>query len=202
MSGGVRAWLLLTNSTMMIGWARVLRILYRKFALIQDPTQPVCLQELTPDLILALMLSFLEFFNAMVGVTRSKPQQVLLFSMIRAGVELLAAPMLNCSAWQHLLTVTCWSLGDTIRFGCFVLDNLVPGGRVAKAVRYTVGPILFPIGATGEMLMVMAIAADGRPYLYLAAALWPLGFYPLMKQLLKQRRKFFQGPKEKKVKAV
>jgi len=44
---------------------------------------------------------------------------------------------------------------------------------------------------TGEMLMVMKLAADGRPLVYLAASMWPAGFYPLIKQLLKQRKKHF-----------
>lgn len=193
----LRAWLLLSNTTMMMGWARVLRLIYRNFDAIQDERQSICLVTMTPDLILALMLSFLEFFNAMAGITRSKPHQVLLFALIRTSVELLAAPLMPCSAWQHILTVTCWSIGDTIRFGCFVLDSLVPEGRVAKLVRYTIGPILFPIGAAGEMLMILKLAVEGRPYLYVAAALWPVGFYPLMKQLLKQRKKYLRQLKEK-----
>ncbi|KAL3910318.1 MAG: hypothetical protein SGILL_007740, partial [Bacillariaceae sp.] len=75
---------------------------------------------------------------------------------------------------------------------------------VAKTVRFILGPILFPIGAFGEMMMVVAAARDGRPKAYIAAALWPVFFYPMMKQLLKQRRKHFQSaePKKKVIKAV
>jgi Protein tyrosine phosphatase-like protein, PTPLA len=198
----IRAWLLVTNFSMMMAWARVLRILYRKFEAVQDPDQNVCIEQMAPDLYIALYASFLEVFNAVMGMTGSKPVHVMLFSSIRFGVEMVVAPMLpSCSAWQHLLTVACWSFGDTIRFGCFVLDVMVPGGRVAKSVRYTVGPVLFPIGMLGEMSMVLTAAYDGRPWLYVAAALWPLGFYPLMKQLLRQRRKFFSENK-KTVKAV
>jgi hypothetical protein len=40
--------------------------------------------------------------------------------------------------------------------------------------------------------MVLLAAKDGRPGLYVAASLWPLFFYPLMKQLLKQRAKHFK----------
>jgi hypothetical protein len=160
------------------------------------PTSPICEERLTPALSLALYLSFLELFNALVGVTKSKPHQVLLFSIVRFGVEMLAAPLLPCGSWQHLLTVFCWSSGDTVRFFCFAWDNLVPGGRMAKAVRYTVGPLLFPFGALGEMLMVIAAAQDGRPKMYIAALLWPAGFYPLFTQLLKQRKKFFARSKE------
>jgi hypothetical protein len=154
---------------------------------------------------MATVIGFLELFNAMMGNTRSNPRQVLLFCIIRAGVEHLVAPMLaSCSQWQHLLTVFMWSLGDTIRFGCFLLDVLVPGARFAKTVRYNTGPLLFPLGALGEMLMVINLARhSGVRTLYLVAVLWPLGFYPLMKQLLKQRRKFFQATeKEKSIKSV
>jgi hypothetical protein len=150
--------------------------------------------KLTPDARMATVIGFLELFNAMLGATRSNPLQVLLFCTVRAGVEHLVASMLaSCSEWQHLLTVFMWSLGDTIRFGCFLLDVLVPGARVAKTIRYTFGPLLFPLGALAEMLMVIKLAQRSGPkILYLVAMLWPVGFYPLMKQLLKQRRKFFQ----------
>lgn len=205
-SGGFgRSWLLLTNATMMIGWARTLRVVFRNYNVlttVADST--ICVGMLTEFTKLAVILSFLEVGNAGMGFTRSKPHQVLLFAVVRAGVELLVAPMLPCGSWQHLLTVTCWALGDTVRFGCFVVDNLVPGGSLAKSVRYTAGPLLFPIGAGGEMMMVIAAAADGRPYLFAAAALWPIFFYPLMKQLLKQRKKHFAKQKTpvKRVKAV
>jgi hypothetical protein len=210
-SGGFnRAWLLMTNATMMIAWARALRVMYRNsdslLASSADGTSSdVCQGILTDYTKLALIISFFEVTNAGMGFTRSKANFTLLFAVIRIGVELLVAPLIPCNSWQHLLTVFCWSLGDTVRFGCFVLDQLVPGGTLAKSVRYTVGPMLFPFGAGGEMLMVVAAAADGRPLLYLAAALWPVGFYPLWKQLLRQRRKHFakQLPKkEQEMKSV
>ena len=89
-----------------------------------------------------------------------------------------------------------------IRFGCFALDAacIVLGyGSVPwmKSIRYSVGPVLFPLGAGGEMAMVLSIAMEtGRWYVYVAASLWPLGFYPLMKTLLKQRRRHFQKLRE------
>jgi hypothetical protein len=194
----------MTNATMMLAWARTLRVIFRNFHGIVNNDSDICLGILADYTKLALVISFFEVTNAGMGFTRSKAHQVLLFAVIRAGVELLVAPLLPCGGWQHMLTVTCWSLGDTIRFSCFVLDHLVPGGTLAKSVRYTVGPMIFPFGAAGEMLMVVAAAADGRPLMYLAAALWPAGFYPLMKQLLKQRKKHFanKNKKEKQIKAV
>jgi hypothetical protein len=211
-SGGfARSWLLMTNATMMIAWARTLRVLYRNWdtlvssSSLDGTTSDVCLGILADYTKLALVVSFFEVTNAGMGFTRSKAHFVLLFAIIRIGVELLVAPLLPCNGWQHMLTVFCWSLGDTVRFACFVLDHLVPGGTLAKSVRYTVGPLLFPFGAAGEMLMVVAAAADGRPLLYLAALLWPAGFYPLWKQLLRQRRKHFAKQltkKEKEIKSV
>jgi hypothetical protein len=201
--GFARSWLLMTNATMMIAWARTLRVLYRNFdSIVDGSSSDVCLGILTDYTKLALIISFFEVTNAGMGFTRSKAHFVLLFAVIRIGVELLVAPLLPCNCWQHMLTVFCWSLGDTVRFGCFVLDHLVPGGTLAKSVRYTVGPLLFPFGAGGEMLMVVAAAANGRPLLYLAAALWPAGFYPLMKQLLRQRRKHFAKQTQKKEKEI
>jgi hypothetical protein len=117
--------------------------------------------------------------------------------IVRTGVEVLVTPLITCGAWQHLATALFWSFGDTIRFGCFAVDEAFPqAGTHAKSVRYTVGPMLFPLGAAGEMLMVLRAAMDGRPLLYIAAALWPLGFYPLMKQLRRQRKKHFQKMSE------
>jgi hypothetical protein len=195
-TGLSRSWLLVSNAAMMIGWAKVLKLLFRNWRSVHDPLSPVGLDLLTPAVVQALSISFLEVFNSLVGVTRSKPLQVLLFAVVRFGVQVIVAPLLPCTAWQHLLTVFCWSLGDTIRFACFVLDNLVPKGHIAKAVRYTVGPMVFPFGATGEMLMVLAVARNDRPLFYLAALLWPAGFYPLFVQLLAQRRKFFESWKQ------
>jgi Protein tyrosine phosphatase-like protein, PTPLA len=120
-------------------------------------------------------------------------------------VEKLVAPLIPCSSWQHLITVFSWSLGDTIRFGTFALNTASPSWQFTKSIRFTVGPILFPIGALGEMMMVVAAAHDGRPKAYIAAALWPVFFYPMMKQLLKQRRKHFESIQEgrkKQIKAV
>ncbi len=101
-----------------------------------------------------------------------------------------------------------WSLDGIIRFGCFALDAFLillgyGHGSVPfiKTVRYSVGPILFPLGAGGEMLMVLTIAVKtGRWSIYFAASLWPLGFYPLMKTLLKQRKRHFQRLRDEKEK--
>lgn len=198
--------MVLTNGAMMFTWATAARLIFRKHALILDPESDVCEAELMPAVLMALCFSFAETFNAAFGITNSKPAFTLLFSVVRFGVEVLAAPLLpSCSAWQHILTVASWAVGDMIRFGCFLLDTLVPGGRVAKRIRYSVGPILFPIGAAGETLMIIAAASDGRPWMYVLVPLWGGGFYPLFKQLLRQRRKFFaslSADKKKEVKAV
>lgn len=203
-SGFSRSWMLMSNFVMFFSWASVLRIFYRQFHALQDDSLAVCADKLLPALATAVVASFLEFFNASAGLTRSNPLFVLLFAVVRASVELLAAPLLpTCSHPIHLFTAFCWSLGDTIRFGCFLLDILVPNARLAKMIRYTVGPILFPFGAAGEMLLVGSVAYyRGWKALYVVAALWPAGFYPLMKQLLRQRRKFFATKEGAKIKAV
>jgi very-long-chain (3R)-3-hydroxyacyl-CoA dehydratase len=199
----VRLWLIASNCAVMMGWVRVLvNVLWTTAT--DDPSSHSCEVGLTRALRMALLLSFVEVWNALVGVTRSKPLQVLLFAMVRFGVEHWVAPLQShCAAWPHLLTVACWSLGDSIRFGCFAMDNMVSGGSVwAKSVRYTIGPILFPVGFAGEMLMVLAAAPSrstptARYAMYGAAILWPVGFYPLYTQLLRQRRKFLSSLRTK-----
>eukprot|EP00934_Nitzschia_sp_Nitz4_P005236 Nitzschia sp. Nitz4//scaffold4_size323378//5457//6077//NITZ4_000603-RA/size323378-processed-gene-0.317-mRNA-1//-1//CDS//3329553228//5226//frame0 len=192
-----QVWLTLSNFLTSAAWSRVaFVVLSSGFAKLSEEDSTVCSETLQNAVRTALVISFVEVFNCVVGFTRSPLAAVLLFSSVRAGVEFLLAPLIPCGSWQHLLTVLMWGLGDTIRFGCFAFDTAFPGVRMAKSIRFTVGPILFPIGASGEMLMVLLAAWNGRPILYLAAALWPVGFYPMMQQLLKQRRKHFQ-PKDK-----
>ena len=207
-STALRLWRIGTNAAMMLGWMRVLLFLLSVFG---KPTVRLCNGEFTPLVKLALIISFLEVFNAATGITRSKPQQALLFAVVRFGVEFLVAPVLSTcpSAWSHLLTVFCWSLGDTIRFGCFFLDSLsIDGSRWAKYIRYSVGPILFPLGTLGEMLMVLTWARQTHHAIYslalyvAALGLWPLGFYSLFTQLLRQRRKFLQSASSGKKKVL
>jgi very-long-chain (3R)-3-hydroxyacyl-CoA dehydratase len=204
MKDTVRIWQIFTNALMALGWLRVLVFFVWTFLGRREVTfQPPCNDEFVPMLHLALMISFLEVFNSVTGVTRSKPAQALLFAVIRFGVETVVAPVLpTCpSAWSHVFTVLCWSLGDSVRFGCFFFDSLnADGSRLAKYLRYLVGPVLFPLGTLGEMIMVLTWARQTFSTnvvhslaLYIAAlCLWPLGFYSLFTQLLRQRRKFLQ----------
>jgi len=204
-------WLIGTNAIMALGWLHVLWNLLQHMvtaaATTTDAEPQWCEEQLQPAISIALYLSFLELVSASTGMTRSKPLHVLLFAVVRWGTEKLVAPRLaSCQAWQHLGTVVLWSLGDAIRFSCFAVDALTAnppagsGGRatttktttsVAKTVRYTVGPWIFPAGAAGEMLMVLGVAVHQKqPAWYFAAALWPVGFYPLYRQLLRQRNKY------------
>jgi hypothetical protein len=189
-----RVVLIITNALTSLVWLRVLFVYaYSGFSSLSDDNNDVCEATLRPALFWALGVSTIELATAVLGFTRSNPLQVLLFASVRTGTELLVTPLIGCGSWQHLFTAFCWSLGEVVRFGCFTADGLVPNSRMAKSIRYSVGPLLFPLGAGGEMFMVISAAAtQKRPiYFYLAAMLWPAGFYPLMKQLLKQRRKHF-----------
>lgn len=192
-----------SNVAIMLMWAKVFLVFVREgHDTLANPESDVCEESLRRTVLRALGVSVIEMVTALIGLTRSNPLQVLLFTCVRTGTELLVTPMISCGAWQHLWTVLCWSI-DSIRFACFALDGLFPdSGNLFKSIRYTVGPLIFPLGAGGEMLMVIRAASDGRPWLYLAAALWPAGFYPLMKQLLKQRRRHFQKQQKPIIKKV
>lgn len=198
-------WLTASNLITATAWGRVVWIiLMAGVGEVLQPESTVCTERLTPAVRTALIISFVEIVNSVLGLTRSPLAAVLLFSCTRAGVEYLVAPLIPCGSWQHILTVSMWGLGDFVRFGCFAVDTAIPGIRLVKSIRFTVGPILFPIGASGEMFMViLAGYLNQRPILYAAAALWPVFFYPMMQQLLKQRRKHFQ-PKDttKQIKSV
>ena len=195
-----KMWLVASNFITSAAWGRV-AFLIALYGLNEESAS--CSDVIVPATRLALGISFVEVLNCILGLTRSPILAVLLFSCTRAGVELLVAPLIPCESWQHLLTVSMWGIGDLVRFGCFTVDTAKPGIRAVKSIRFTVGPILFPIGAFGEMMMVILAASDGRPALYVAAALWPVSFYPMMQQLLKQRRKhFYPKDKKKEIKAV
>lgn len=212
-----RVWLIGTNAGMMLSWMRVLVVLCMFYGnnlpslLRLDNSvdgrngfaHTLCNDQFVPVVHSALLISFLELFNSITGMTRSKPAQVLLFAIIRFGVEHIVGPAINTcpTAWSHVVTVVCWSLGDSIRFGCFFLDSIASNGsRWAKYVRYTVGPILFPLGTLGEMLMVWTMAGETYSInklhsiaMYIAALiLWPIGFYSLFTQLIRQRQKFLR----------
>jgi hypothetical protein len=189
-----QTWLVATNVVISASWGRVLLIILSNLSSLGSDDS-VCLDVLGPPLKFALAVSFLEIFNCTVGLTRSPIAAVVLFSCTRMGVELLTAPLIPCGSWQHILTAGTWSLGDLVRFACFAIDTAIPGMFWVKSIRFTVGPILFPIGGlAGEMMMVIRAGSDNnRPILYAAAALWPFFFYPMMQQLLKQRRKHFNS---------
>lgn len=197
-----QCWLVICNVLMAAQWVRVVLVLIHRH---QNggwddsaDSEEICQDVLSPTVKTALLISTIELFNSIFKITRSKPHQVLLFASVRMGVEVLTSPILpSCTSWQHLWTCLCWSSGEVVRFGCFALDAAfallsVNAPSLIKSVRYTVGPLLFPLGAGGEMLMVIKAAQDDRPVLYVAASLWPAGFYPLMKQLLKQRKRHFE----------
>lgn len=205
-----RLLLVACNCAMILMWGRVLRLFlsegWNGLASNEESSSSmpsVCDDVFRRTVLRALALTGLEFTNALVGLTRSSPLPVLLFVSVRLGTEYWVAPLIGCGAWQHLFTVLCWASGDIVRFGCFAVDSALESGSYwAKSVRYTVGPIVFPLGTLGEFLMVLAAASNGRPLLYGAAALWPVGFYPLMKQLLKQRKKHFTKLKKPEIKMV
>ena len=192
------------NAAICIMWVRVF-LVYLQYG-ITDMDQSICIDTLQPRIIHALYISGIELLNSILGLTKSKPHQVLLFSSVRTGVEFLAAPHLpSCNSFLHLFTALCWSF-DAIRFGCFGLDALfnllgVESISLIKSIRYTVGPLVFPFGAGSEMIMVYTIAREkGSIPIYIAASLWPLGFYPLMSSLLRSRRKHFQRLREEEAK--
>jgi hypothetical protein len=193
--------LFIGNAAIHIAWLRVLWTYATEPVFANEDS---CNSLVHSQTLTALAISGIELLNSLLGLTKSKPHQVLLFSSVRTGVEMLLAPILPCNAPQHLFTVGCWALDGLFRFGCFGLDALLSlcgyeSLPVIKSVRYTVGPLLFPLGAGGEMFMVLRAARDGRPGLYFAASLWPVCFYPLMKQLLKQRSKHFKKLKDSKL---
>ena len=208
-TSSARLILVISNSITCLVWLRVLAVYYSyaySFAFAVPVPVPfdndICETTLRPALFAALAVSTIELATSVLGLTRSKPLQVLLFASVRSGTELLVTPLIGCTSWQHLFTAFCWSVGEIVRFGCFAVDGMIPDSRWAKSIRYSVGPILFPLGAAGEMLMVIRAASSQgqqrhRPWLYLVAMLWPAGFYPLMKQLLRQRRKHFSQEKGK-----
>lgn len=198
-------WLAASNFITAAAWGRVAwTVLAIGAEELANPESDACSATLVPTVKVALMVSFIEIFNSVLGFTRSPLFAVILFSCTRAGVEYLVEPLIPCGSWQHLLTISMWGFGDFVRFGCLGMVTLFPKARIFKSIRFTIGPVMFPIGAGGEMFMViLAASLNDRPMLYFPAALWPVFFYPMMLQLLKQRRKHFAPvDKKKEIKSV
>ena len=189
-------------------WVHVLILLLQLFSVEPNLQESFAITSLKPVLSRAIVTSFLEVFNATMGFTRSKPSNVIMFVVVRAGVEYLASPLLPYNCWQHLLAATCWACGEMVRFGCFTIDSLVGGSDTAKSVRYTVGPAAFACGTLGEWTMVITLALTNdteqsiyaKAFLWYCVVSWPIGFSKLFKQLIKQRRKHFQNLAQKTAK--
>lgn len=148
--------LFLGNLVIHVAWLRVLPyVLFQK-----KYDEDICDSIIRPRTLVALAISGIEFMNALFGLTKSKPHQVLLFASVRAGVEILVVPMIPCNSPQHLFTVLMWALDGLIRFGCFGTDALLSlfghdSPTILKSIRYTIGPVLFPLGAGGEMVSLV-----------------------------------------------
>jgi hypothetical protein len=186
----------LSNALVAFTWFRVLFVIVRNIFLSDAVKTTTCEILIRPRVITALWISCLELLQILLGLTSSKFNQVLLFSSVRLFVEMYISNLIPCNCWQHMCTITCWSVGEVVRFSCFSLDSLFTGfkkqkevtPRIFKTIRYEVSGILFPIGAVMELVMVIRSAMDtSRLELYVAALLWPIGFIPLMRRLLKQR---------------
>ena len=80
-------------------------------------------------------LSCLEVVHAAVGLTRSKPGNVVLFVGARAFIALYICPLAGCTA-TYRTTAFTWGLGECIRLGCFAIDVIRPSDT-AKTVRAT-----------------------------------------------------------------
>ena len=72
----------------------------------------------------------------------------------------------------------------------------------AKIVRYNAGPLFFTLGTSGEIWLLVLCAQRHTKWsmlLWIVVVLWPIGFAPLIWQLLKQRAKFMKSlPFDKK----
>lgn len=192
-----------------MGWGRVLMELISLGSANRLLEEQSCHDQLYLTVVRALLLSTIELLHCMVGLTRSKPLFVLMFLLVRGGVEYFAGPYgyfnyVTCTQWEHLYTVSCWSIGEFIRFSCFTVAEM-SSSSLPKSIRYIVGPIAFPLGAIGEMLMLKSLAdhpstkAEHKIWIWILISLWPFGFAVLMKQLLAQKKKYFDTLKARSV---
>lgn len=141
---------------------------------------------------LSIALSGLELLHSFIGLTKTKPQSVALFVGARAFIGLYVCRMFPCST-AYMLTALAWGCGETVRLGCFAVDSVLPS-RTVKTVRYTVGPLCFPMGSFGEWVLLINAAMLGRDRgMWILVVGWPIGFAALMKQLLAQRVKHMKS---------
>jgi len=182
------------NATLSLLWFRVLY--YSQL--------PMVVEEKTPLYQALVATAAIEIMHSMLRISKSPLLPILLFNTVRLGVEYwVASAAASYTCVPHTLMIMAWSLGDGIRFACFALLSAFDSD-FPKHIRYNVGPLLFPVGAFAEAWLVVHVANQQqtkdvhRYLLYAAACLWPVGFYPLYTQLLRQRRKFYQSTKQTK----
>merc|ERR1711862_182687 len=164
-----------------------------------DSLYETCIQTLHQRIQVSLILSFIELLTCIAKLTKSKPQMVFLFLSVRCIIQNYIAPTFYCT-FNHLFTCFIWSIGDTIRFGCFALEHYTNGTKtIYRSVRYNAGIVFFPLGAFGEAIMTLRLALIKKTSIgmWILVSLWFVGFPPLMKQLLRQRRKFINMVKDK-----
>ena len=148
----------------------------------------------------AILVTTLEFFHALLGITRSGPGNVALFTVARAIIGVVIGARLPCHP-AFVATVLAWSCGEIVRFTCFSLTALTTlsaswdrfAAARLRAVRYNAGPVFFSIGTCGEIVMLVLAATSSTSgstwWTWALVVGWPAGFFILMRQLLKQRRK-------------
>lgn len=143
--------------------------------------------------------SLVEVLQALLGWTKTKPLNAAVFVVGRGFIALYIARFaVNFHSLAFLLTATFWSIGESVRFFCFALSTVQPSLRInLMHIRYTVGPILFPLGFIGEMCMLVQIVlSDFNILVLVITMMWPFGFIPLLQSLLRQRKKFLTKKSE------
>ena len=117
----VQIWLQISNALVCFGWLRLFK------ACVEGTSHESQMTLLTQ----AIALGCLEFINAVLKLTRSKPHLTFLFTAARASIALKAIPSLRGTQGSSLpvqqatlFAIVCWCTGESVRFSMMFLAGL------------------------------------------------------------------------------
>jgi len=190
-------YLLTANAGLALSWAYLAWSCSKVWV---EPLDLLNLDQLHQQTMFCIILSFLEPLNAALGYTRSKVSSTMLFVIGRSFIALYISQQFpdNTHSIQYLVTITCWALGELVRFSSFFVISVSKDLQTpALSIRYNVGPLMFTAGFLGEFVMLAVACLSSwslvSPFLYLITIAWPFAWYSLFASLMRQRTKFYSA---------
>ncbi|CAF1553051.1 unnamed protein product [Rotaria sp. Silwood1] len=154
-------YLLIYNSILTVGWAYILYEIVKQVGSYKSISDLWECRGLWNVIELPLKIcqtaAFLEIVHAMLGLVRSNP--MIVFVQIFSRVFLVWGvanyiPQAQLSL-GIFLAVTAWSITEIIRYSYYTLNLFQAAPQLLTWCRYSFFIVLYPLGATGEILTII-----------------------------------------------